>query len=383
MRARAPAVAPAPAPARQQTGLLRVPLAPEAGARGMVLSFFAVVLSRLVPLLEDDRVEDLRRLSDLLSRVAGGHELLESRLAEYVATQGKEVVLSNENQADPLLFVHRLLALKDKFDGIIAQATTPLPPPAPSWRALASFRAGLPGCLALPPWRPARQTRAPGAVLGGRVSVGRGQAFRGDKSTINKVHKAFEAFLNLNPRAPVYISLAMDSYLRGSKGKFAAAAHASEEQAETRLEKALQMFRFVQEKDLFERYYKQHLARRLLGDRSQSDDMERRVIQMLKTECGYQFTAKLEGMFKDINTSRDLQAAFRLHVDKSEAAGAVDLSVKVLTTGYWPTQQSAQCQLPPVLDRACALFKRFYLAQHNGRQLTWQSNMGNADIKAR
>ena len=119
MRARPPAVASAPAPARQQTGLLRVPLAPEAGARG-----------RLVPLLEDDRVEDLRRLSDLLSRVAGGHELLESRLAEYVATQGKEVVLSSENQADPLLFVHRLLALKDKFDGIIAQATTPPPPPS-------------------------------------------------------------------------------------------------------------------------------------------------------------------------------------------------------------------------------------------------------------
>mmetsp|Transcript_45047 Transcript_45047/g.107378 ORF Transcript_45047/g.107378 Transcript_45047/m.107378 type:complete len:745 (-) Transcript_45047:96-2330(-) len=287
--------------------------------------------SGLVFLLEEERIPDLARMSDLLSRVAGGQDLLESKMAEHVTAQGREVVQSPEHQADPLLYVHKLLALKDKYDGIIASA------------------------------------------------------FRGNKSFTNKLHKSFEAFVNLNPRAPEYISLAMDSHLRGSKAKFSsAAANSSEEQAETQLEKALQMFRFVQEKDLFEKYYKQHLARRLLGDRSQSEDMERKVIQMLKTECGYQFTAKLEGMFKDINTSRDLQLAFRQHVDKTETdAGLLDLSVKVLTTGYWPTQPSAPCQLPPVLDRACALFKRFYLAQHNGRQLTWQSNMGNADLKAR
>jgi cullin 3 len=38
------------------------------------------------------------------------------------------------------------------------------------------------------------------------------------------------------------------------------------------------VFRFLQEKDMFEKYYKQHLSKRLLGDRSQSEDMERKVM---------------------------------------------------------------------------------------------------------
>jgi cullin 3 len=40
-----------------------------------------------------------------------------------------------------------------------------------------------------------------------------------------------------------------------------------------------------------------------------------------------------------------------------------------------------QCELPPEIAKACEVFKRFYLDQHNGRQLTWQTTMGNADLK--
>lgn len=55
---------------------------------------------------------------------------------------------------------------------------------------------------------------------------------------------------------------------------------------------------------MFEKYYKQHLAKRLLSGRSTSDDAERNLLVKLKTECGYQFTSKLESMFTDIKTSR-------------------------------------------------------------------------------
>ena len=53
-----------------------------------------------------------------------------------------------------------------------------------------------------------------------------------------------------------------------------------------------------QEKDAFEEYYKRHLARRLLNQKSASDDSEKMMISKLKSECGCQFTSKLEGMFK-------------------------------------------------------------------------------------
>ena len=83
-----------------------------------------------------------------------------------------------------------------------------------------------------------------------------------DKSFQNAVNSAFEAFLNLSPRAPEYLSLFMDERLRrGLKG-------ASEDDVDSTLDAAMVLFRFLQEKDLFEKYYKQHLAKRLLSGRT-------------------------------------------------------------------------------------------------------------------
>ena len=41
-----------------------------------------------------------------------------------------------------------------------------------------------------------------------------------------------------------------------------------------------------------------HLARRLLNQKSASDDDEKMMISKLKSECGWRITSKLEGMFK-------------------------------------------------------------------------------------
>lgn len=77
------------------------------------------------------------------------------------------------------------------------------------------------------------------------------------------------------------------------------------------------MFRYITEKDLFERYYKGHLAKRLLLGRSASDDAERGMLAKLKVECGYQFTQKLEGMFNDMKLSEDTMQAYRKHLEDS------------------------------------------------------------------
>ena len=60
----------------------------------------------------------------------------------------------------------------------------------------------------------------------------------------------------------------------------------------------------------------------------------------------------------------------------------IELSVHVLTTGFWPTQVGANCSLPPQILSCCDAFKELYLKQHSGRRLQWQPNMGNADLKA-
>ena len=60
----------------------------------------------------------------------------------------------------------------------------------------------------------------------------------------------------------------------------------SEDEAEETLDKVMMLFRYLQEKDVFEKYYKQHLAKRLLSGRTTSDDAERSLLVKLKTECG-------------------------------------------------------------------------------------------------
>lgn len=77
------------------------------------------------------------------------------------------------------------------------------------------------------------------------------------------------------------------------------------------LDKTITLFRFITEKDSFERYYKSHLARRLLFNRSVSDDAERGMLAKLKVECGFQFTKKMEGMFNDMKLSTDVMASYR------------------------------------------------------------------------
>jgi len=126
------------------------------------------------------------------------------------------------------------------------------------------------------------------------------------------------------------------------------------------------------------------LAKRLLLGRSVSDDAEKNMITKLKTECGYQFTSKLEGMFTDMRLSLDTMESFKAHLRSLEGnpLDGIDLNVYVLTTGFWPTQTTANCNLPSEILKCCEVFKKFYLSNHNGRRINWQTNMGSADLKA-
>ncbi|CAN0480878.1 unnamed protein product, partial [Laminaria digitata] len=45
----------------------------------------------------------------------------------------------------------------------------------------------------------------------------------------------------------------------------------------------------------------------------------------------------------------------------------MELSVEMLTTGYWPTQNGPKCSLPQVVLRCCEDFEEFYLKKHTVR----------------
>jgi len=75
---------------------------------------------------------------------------------------------------------------------------------------------------------------------------------------------------------------------------------------------------------------------------------------LFKTECGGQFTSKFEGMFKDMQVSGTLMEQYRQHREGIDGAGnSIDLYVRVLTTGCWPTQaQAPVCALPRTANDA-------------------------------
>ncbi|XP_042501578.1 cullin-3A-like [Macadamia integrifolia] len=277
--------------------------------------------SGLVSMLVDDKYEDLGRMYNLFRRVPDGLSTIRDVMTGHIRETGKQLVTDPERLKDPVDFVQRLLDEKDKHDKIISLA------------------------------------------------------FNNDKTFQNALNSSFEYFINLNPRSPEFISLFVDDKLRkGLKG-------VSEEDVEIVLDKVMMLFRYLQEKDVFEKYYKQHLAKRLLSGKTVSDDAERSLIVKLKTECGYQFTSKLEGMFTDMKTSQDTMQGF----NASQAADTGDsptLAVQVLTTGSWPTQPSSTCNLPAEILGVCEKFRAYYLGTHTGRRLSWQTNMGTADLKA-
>ncbi len=101
------------------------------------------------------------------------------------------------------------------------------------------------------------------------------------------------------------------------------------------LDRVLIIFRYISGKDVFEAFYKKDLAKRLLLGKSASIDAEKSTISKLKTECGSQFTNKLEGMFKDIDISRDIMAGFcnSAQTQTKLKAHGIELNVNVLTTG--------------------------------------------------
>lgn len=139
----------------------------------------------------------------------------------------------------------------------------------------------------------------------------------------------------------------------------------------------LVLFRFIQGKDVFEAFYKKDLARRLLLGKSASFDAEKSMIAKLKAECGAQFTTKLEGMFKDVDLSRDIMLSFK------QPSASCEMSVTVLTAGFWPTYPSVDCTLPPDMERYQKSFQQFYLQKHQGRKLAWTNSQGHCVLKAR
>ena len=62
-----------------------------------------------------------------------------------------------------------------------------------------------------------------------------------------------------------------------------------------------------------------------------------------------------------------------------------ELSVNVLTASYWPQAIAAAspCSFNGQLSEATTMYQKYYDSRHSGRRLTWQGNLGTADVRVR
>ncbi|KAI0408707.1 ubiquitin ligase subunit CulD [Xylaria palmicola] len=149
------------------------------------------------------------------------------------------------------------------------------------------------------------------------------------------------------------------------------------------LDKALELFRFIEGKGVFEAFYKQDLARRLLLGRSASADAERSMLAKLKSECGSDFTRNLEQMFKDQQMGRDEMISYKTWLEgNGHVESKLDLNVSVLSSAAWPTYPDTQLILPDEVASRMEQFYKYYVNKHTGRQLTWKHSLAHCVVKA-
>lgn len=280
-----------------------------------------------VPMFERNDLESLSRLYALFSREASTIDCVIQCMARVIKDAGYVIVQDPENLKNPCQFVQQVLDLRSKFNDFVQVA------------------------------------------------------FKQDRLFVKCLKDSIEYFINNDnksghsntqySRSAQYLSLYIDDMLRKSLKSL------SDREADASINNVLAVFRYLQDKDIFEDFYKQHLAGRLLTGTSINADIEKVVIAKLKAECGHQFTSRLEGMFKDIEQSKMLMTSF---AQKQIKQVGPDISVTVLTTGFWPVQNVPLCQLPDDARKATERFSKYYLEKHSGRKLSWQANLGTAEL---
>jgi cullin 3 len=163
--------------------------------------------SGFAALLKDEsKTEELQQMYDLFVRVPSSVDFLRDALCERVKAEGKTLISDQEKGAsDQPAFVRGVLRMRDRYHQVL------------------------------------------------QVS------FRDEKKTQMRLKESFEDFLNEDARAASCLAVYSDELLRvGLRG-------ATEAQVTEELQKVIIVFRYLSDKDVFEAYYKQHLAKRRQG----------------------------------------------------------------------------------------------------------------------
>lgn len=155
----------------------------------------------------------------------------------------------------------------------------------------------------------------------------------------------------------------------------------TDDDVEIHLENIISVFKYLEDKDIFQKFYSKYLAKRLISGKIITEDTEKSMISKFKTLCGMEFTSRFQTMITDLTTSRELLAKYK-HSELGKASPAGD--VLVLTSGSWPIQASTamgDITLPIEMQTFVGSFIAFYNTNTQCRKLTWLHNMSFGDLQ--
>lgn len=208
-----------------------------------------VLLEGLAALIDDAQLADLKRLARLLALV-GRSDALRQAFLSYIKTVGGRLVQqleaappsssssggaasAKDKEARDLRFIDDVLDFQEKMERVVEEA-------------FKGTRSG------------AGASDAPVATSNGVSARGAGGAAAATDVFRATLKSGFEHFLNQQPRQVAeQLARYVDRKLRGEQG-------VSETEAEAALGRAMLVFKFLAEKDVFEAFYKKFLAKRLL-----------------------------------------------------------------------------------------------------------------------
>ncbi|PSN32747.1 Cullin-1 [Blattella germanica] len=282
-------------------------------------------------LLDADKNEDLGRMYQLVARIPDGLGELRNLLESHIASQGLAAIDKCGDSAnnDPKIYVNTILEVHKKYNALVLTA------------------------------------------------------FNNDSGFVAALDKACGRFINSNAvtrqansssKSPELLAKYCDLLLKKSS------KNPEEAELEDTLNQVMVVFKYIEDKDVFQKFYSKMLAKRLVQHMSASDDAEASMISKLKQACGFEYTSKLQRMFQDIGVSKDLNEQFRKHLTNSNEPLDIDFSIQVLSSGSWPFQQSFTFSLPTELERSVHRFTTFYSGQHSGRKLNWLYNMSKGEL---
>ncbi|KAH0445927.1 hypothetical protein IEQ34_025236 [Dendrobium chrysotoxum] len=209
------------------------------------------------------------------------------------------------------------------------------------------------------------------------------QSFRAEAGFLASLDKACRDFMNRNKATGTSSSKSPELLAKHADGMLRKSNKTTEEAGlEDALNQIMIVFKYIEDKDVFQKFYSKMLARRLVHFTSASDDAEASMISKLKEACGFEYTNKLQRMFTDMGLSKELNDSFKESQQNNETSSDLDFYVLVLANGFWPlTGPSTEFIIPTELLEMYKRFERYYQGKHSGRKLNWLWQLSKNDVK--